>query len=190
MRITEIARLLFMNSVRVSFGSRSSWDRNMFLSNWNKAQEPPIPNLPGLYWIGTDSDFTDQVPPQNFPRKGCNFRETSQMNLGMFSPFHNTKITERNFRIVYNGHEKNVIGRLRSHFSLSNNETGALGIRHYEISGNNWLIYYFTTRELESLNLITEHEERIRTLLNNRIGRGAIESAWRAHYGWPELCKL
>lgn len=53
----------------------------------------------------------------------------------------NEKISKENLcenrhkgMVIYNEHEKNMFARIRSHFLLNNNETGAIGLAKYEIS--------------------------------------------------------
>lgn len=86
------------------------------------------------------------------------------------------------------------MNRVRQHFVLSeeNDKTGALGIRHYtDFSKNKWILRYFTTNEIEELSsaLTPKESELIKSLLDSKTGRNALESAWRAQFGWPILCK-
>lgn len=83
---------------------------------------------------------------------------------------------------------------VRQHFVLSeeNNKTGALGLRHYEyFSKNKWVLRYFTSNEIEEIKsvLTPKESELIKNLLDSKTGRNALESAWRAKFGWPILCK-
>ena len=96
-------------------------------------------------------------------------------------------VHNRGSTVIYNGHQGNVVGRIRTHFSLNNNRTGALGIKHYSLSCNNWKAKIFTSQLIS--NLSQSEQELVRILIDNKTGRIAIENAWRTNSGWPVLCK-
>lgn len=193
MEIVKLIDIIWENATSVEFGEVDAWDDDTFLSGWFDdfiGSDVGItkPNSPGLYWFETNSNLGVLNRPVSLPDNGCDFLETNNLTNDLFGA---ALLTQKNgdLRIVYNGHEKNVMSRVRSHFNLSNNRTGALGLRHYPVSGKYWRLFYFTMNDVPFLNVSQLERDRINLLLSDKPGRNALESAWRAKYGWPELCK-
>ena len=189
MTLIEIADLIFNNSTQVSFGTSEIWADDTFKANWFKNQKLQRPNAGGLYWFLTDATITDEIRPQTLTAKGCDFGLTSRTNLEIFHSNLLTNINSLGLRVIYNGHENNVMDRVRQHFSLSNQNTGALGIRHYNLSDKNWILKYFTINDISSLRQDQTVQQIILNLLQSKTGRIALENAWRIQNGWPILCK-
>ena len=95
---------------------------------------------------------------------------------------------ESGFLVIYNGHEKNVFARIRSHFTLDTDDTTAIGFGKYKISEYDLRVRIFHNK-LPMENLSDGERNLIRNLLNQKAGREAVESCWRAFNGWPVLCK-
>lgn len=189
MTFTEIADRLFSSSNQISFGSNENWRNDVFTALWFTNLNQPKPNAPGLYWFLTDSDITRIERPISLPDKGCDFDITTRNNLQTFPTYLLSGLNENGLSVVYNGHENNVMSRVRQHFSLSNNNTGAIGINHYNLSNKNWILKYFTTKDISVLGLDNSAQDVISNLLNSKTGRTALENAWRIKNGWPILCK-
>lgn len=189
MTFIEIADRLFSSSNRVSFGSNENWRNDVFTSLWFTNLKQPKPNAPGLYWFLTDSDITKIERPISLPDRGCDFDITTRNNLHTFPITLLSGNNSNGLKVVYNGHENNVMSRVRQHFSLSNNNTGAIGINHYNLSYKNWILKYFTINDIGNLEIDKFAQNVIRNLLNSKTGRTALENAWRVKNGWPLLCK-
>lgn len=67
--------------------------------------------------------------PPSLPEKACNIGLLSHANKEVFG-VSLLCANESGIMVVYNGHEANVTSRIRTHFALNNNSTGALGIKH------------------------------------------------------------
>jgi hypothetical protein len=189
MTFTGIADRLFSSSNRVSFGSNENWHNDIFTARWFTNLNQPKPNAPGLYWFLTDSDITNIDRPISLPNKGCDFNQTTRNNLQTFPITLLSRNYANGLKVVYNGHENNVMSRVRQHFSLSNNNTGAIGINHYNLSNKNWILKYFTINDIGNLGIDDSAQNAILNLLNSKTGRTALENAWRVKNGWPLLCK-
>lgn len=187
MTLIEIVDQIYSNSHEVNFGSVDNWDRETFTADWFSARDQSRPNTPGLYWFLTDADIIDIERPILLPERGCDFGETARSNLQSFAPSLLVSANSSGLTVVYNGHRGDVGERVRTHFHLANNSTGALGIRHYNHSNSNWILKYFTTSDIPSLSI--ENPEIISNLLHSKTGRTAVENAWRIKNGWPILCK-
>ncbi|PJX22780.1 hypothetical protein CAP47_07070 [Psychroflexus sp. S27] len=190
MTFIEIADKIFNNSNQVIFGTNDNWQIDVFKANWFTYLDKPRPNAPGLYWFLTDSNITKIERPTSLPNKGCDFEITTKNNLQIFPNYLLSELNVNGLKVVYNGHENNVMNRVRQHFNLSNNNTGALGIKHYKLLSNkNWVLKYFTTKDIGALGLDNSAQDVILNLLNSKTGRSALENAWRIKNGWPILCK-
>lgn len=189
MTFIEIADRIFNHSNQVNFGTNENWQNDVFRATWFTNLNQPRPNAPGLYWFLTDSVITNIERPISLPNKGCDFDITTRNNLQTFSPTLLSGLNENGLKVVYNGHENNVMSRVRQHFSLSNHRTGALGLNHYNLSNKNWTLRYFTTNDIGILGLDNSVQDVLLNLLNSKTGRTALENAWRIKNGWPILCK-
>ena len=196
MKLSEIAEFVWNNRQTIDFGSTETWSDNTFLHPWFKEHYPKQwrtgSDRPGWYWFSLNDDFDtlkNTVTPATLPTKACDFGEQSSNNIELF----NNELTHKKSKlaIVYNGHESDVLSRIRSHFFLNNNSTGALGINSYpEFSSKQWSVNIFLRQHLEGLNHIDQRTKDIITkYCNSKTGRVAIEQAWRSKYGWPILCK-
>lgn len=126
--------------------------------------------------------------PTLLPQKACNFGAVARSNADLF----NEEICHKksHVRVVYNGHEKNVLSRIRAHFTVAKDGTGALGIKHYPLSNKKWAVSVFHKGILEKLTCLTVDEKiKIAQFCESKTGRTAVETAWRITHGWPLLCK-
>jgi hypothetical protein len=192
MRIEEIANYVWSNSQVIEFGEEDAWNLDLFKSQW--CNDKPFKSVwenssAGWYWFLVNMSYTELhhiQKPQTLPDKGCNIGLLSHGNMEIFSssllcPHQSGSV------VIYNGHEANVTGRIRSHFSLNNNKTGALGLKHYALSNKKWVVRFFSSpcfREISPAD-----RAQIELLMNSYAGRCAVESAWRVNNGWPVLCK-
>ena len=192
-RLTEISKSIWDSSVEISFGKTTKWEDNTFLKKWVSSQEGlSYKSLaaPGWYWLSCDLTYAELRKlrkPTKLPKKGCDFGKVSRNNFETFGVDYLCRKDGQNL-VVYNGHEGDkVLSRVRAHFSLQNQNTGALGIIHYNLSIHNWKVRIFTEGNIHSLP--DGIQSRVRNLINTRTGRRSIESAWRIYYGWPVLSK-
>lgn len=192
MRIDEIAEYVWLNSKEIEFGEIDTWDENMFTSKWAKGK--PIDSAwndagAGWYWFLVNMNYDEihaVVKPPSLPDKGCNIGLLSHDNNEVFGASL-LCANESGLTVIYNGHEANVTSRIRAHFALNNNSTGALGIKHYPLSNKKWIVRYFSSPCFTDVP--TSDKSRIELLMNSYSGRCAVESAWRVKNGWPVLCK-
>lgn len=192
MRIDEIAEYVWLHSKEIEFGNSDQWDENLFLAEWAKTQ--PSENewkyaAAGWYWFLVDMNYEELhnvVKPSTLPQKGCNIGLLTHSNMEVFG-VHLLYSCLSGSTVIYNGHEANITARIRSHFALNNNQTGALGIRHYPLSNRRWLVRYFSSNCFTEIS--ENYRSRVELLMNSKSGRAAVESAWRVKYGWPILCK-
>lgn len=192
MDIKQITCYLWKNSEEISFGGRDKWDLNTFTSKWledNKTNR--VNNICGVYWFSVEgmkvNNFKILKKPKNLPKKGINFSEVSQEIVDVFK---NNICREKDGELIfYNGETKDLFGRMREHFILDNDKTGALAMSKYTtISKYRFKVRFFHSQiEMKGLNV--KDKEYIKKLLNDKTGRIAIESCWRTLYGWPILCK-
>ncbi|ANQ86145.1 hypothetical protein dqs_3117 [Azoarcus olearius] len=193
MNITDIARLVWRNGHSIKFGDADSWDDKLFTATWGASYQPKIPWRSygkGWYWFLADLSIDELQAldrPNTLPLKGCNVGETSRANWETFGPELLCKSSEDGRLVVYNGHEDSVCSRVRAHFALNNDRTGALGLRHFLLHDRTWEVRVFASPCLA--NLSDTDRARVTRLMNSKSGRCAVESAWRALYGWPVLCK-
>lgn len=189
MTFIDISDLLYKNSNEINFGKKEVWESDTFTSIWFSNLNIIKPNSAGLYWFLTNSKFTNIKKPTSLPDNGCDFQETTLKNINTFPDNLLSRPSKNELKVIYNGHEKNVMSRVRQHFSLSNNRTGALGIKHYSLSNQNWVLRYFTSMDINRLKKNKTDRDLITKLLDNKTGRTALENAWRIKNGWPVLCK-
>ncbi|WP_156033903.1 hypothetical protein [Aeromonas jandaei] len=192
MKIDMIAEYVWLNSQEIKFGESENWDKTLFKSKWAKGK--PIENTwkgssPGWYWILVDMNFDELcavTKPSSLPKKGCNIGTLSKKMKNIFGESLLCE-PQSGMTVIYNGHEADVTSRIRTHFVLNNNSTGAIGVIHYPLSSKKWSVRYFSS---SFLNYSPDaFKSQIDSLINSYSGRCAVESAWRAKYGWPILCK-
>jgi hypothetical protein len=192
MNITDITDSIWKNSEEIAFGNVNTWNGDTFKKKW--FSESNIANKwdsvsPGWYWFICNisyEELQDMIRPRSLPSSGCDFGLVSHKNIDTFGVDKLCTFCHGE-AVIYNGHEGNVMSRIRTHFILNNNRTGALGIKHYPLSSREWKVKIFTQKLIN--NLPADIQEQVRRLLNNKTGRCSIESAWRVKNGWPILCK-
>lgn len=194
MSLVDVAKYVWENSKTIEFGDTKNWEEDTFTSKWIKSKTngniTRQDKASGFYWFSingmSENDFIKITTPNDFPKNGIKFTETANKVMLIFK--HNICKQKDNELIFYNGQETNVFNRIRSHFSLNNDKTGALGIGKYNLS-----VYKFKVRifhcHFAMSDLLEEDRDYIKELLKTKVGREAIESTWRAIYGWPILCK-
>lgn len=193
--LTEAAEYCWKNRKKIQFGAVEDWDSATFQKAWfdRQAEKHWIvgKNRPGWYWFELDlplAQIAKLERPLGLTAKSCNFGETTRTNSQVFAADLCHK--KSNLSVVYNGHEANVLSRIRSHFCVKNEETGALGIRQYSLSHLQWHVSIFLLQHLnDDPTIETQDKEFIARLCNSKTGRTAIEQTWRTIYGWPVLCK-
>ncbi len=192
MKINEIADYVWEHSQEIEFGEMEVWVLSLFTSRWAKGKSLEgawKESGAGWYWFLVDMSYDEiheVVKPSTLPVKGCDIGLVSRGNKEVFG----TSLLcnpESGMTVIYNGHEANVTARIRAHFALNNNGTGALGIRHYPLSSKRWIVRYFSSTCFTEI--LESDKSRIELLMNSYSGRCAVESAWRVKYGWPVLCK-
>ncbi len=192
MRIDEIAEYVWSNSQEIEFGEIDAWDESLFTAKWAKGkpfEKAWKDSRAGWYWLLVNMNYDELheiEKPKTLPDKGCNIGLLSHDNNEVFG----TSLLctgKSGITVIYNGHEKNVTSRIRAHFALNNNSTGALGIKHYPLSNKKWIVRYFSLPYFTQLS--ASDKSRIELLMNSYSGRCAVESAWRVKNGWPILCK-
>lgn len=143
MSLSEIAQIIYDNSNEVKFGDCKTWNHDTMKSNWFLSLEQPKPNKPGLYWFLTNSVVKDFERPKTLPKKGCDFKSTSERNLKMFTSDLLTK-GRNGLKVVYNDKDSNVMRIVRQHFYLTanNHKTGALGLYFAQFSLFILLLFY------------------------------------------------
>lgn len=192
MNITEIAEYVWEKSETINFGSKDDWHQDLFTKKWAKGK--PFEDVwnksgAGWYWFLLDMTYDEMhklQKPASLPESGCDIGAMTHNNKDVFKDAL-LCASESGIIVVYNGHEKKVTARIRSHFSLNNNRTGALGIIHYPLSKQQWQVKFFSTQCFKEIN--DGDKKQIELLINSSTGRCAVESAWRAKYRWPILCK-
>lgn len=193
MNIAEIAKYVWENSQNIDFGSNDDWPRDLFTKKWAKGQ--PFEGVwnrsgAGWYWFLLDMTYDEMhkvAKPSSLPQSGCDIGLITHENREIFKDSLLCPAIEYEMVVVYNGHENNVTARIRSHFALNNNRTGALGLWHYPLSKRRWQVKLFSAPCFQSIE--DGDKRQIEFLRNSSNGRCAVESAWRANYGWPILCK-
>lgn len=193
MNITEITEYVWENSQNIDFGSKDDWPQDLFTKKWAKGQ--PFEDVwtrseAGWYWFLLDMTYDEMhevAKPSSLPQSGCDVGVMTHNNKDVFKDILLCAADYSGFRVVYNGHEKNVTARIRSHFALNNDRTGALGIKHYPLSKRRWQVKLFSSPCFGDIS--PTDKSQIELLMNTPTGRCAVECAWRAKYGWPVLCK-
>lgn len=192
MNILEIAEYVWLHSETFAFGRTESWDPDLFTQSWAETRHPPLiwsTYGPGWYWFRVTMKCAElfAVPkPVTLPKAGCDIGSVSQANTKTFGKNLLCQPDDTGGLVVYNGHEGRVSNRVRGHFALNNDRTGALGLKHFALSREAWEVRVFSTPSLECMQ--GDEKSQIRVLMNSNIGRRAVETAWRATHGWPLLC--
>jgi len=197
LKLVEVADLVWRNARETRFGESIMWEPSTFLTNWwddaERRKTRPGKGQSGWYWFVAKISYQElagTTRPSSLPDKGCNFRATADSNTEVLGRQALCEADPEGRLVVYNGHEKRVDARVRSHFSLSDNnhKTGAMGITHYkEFCRTEWLVRTFTSDQVNLFD--SEVSRQIGLLVNSKTGRCAVESAWRTAFGWPVLCK-
>lgn len=202
MRLTEIATWVWERRVQIPFGRYpDGWPDELFRHVWFQGTRAGrsvwTTKRCGWYWVefrgeaGIQQVFTTGVSrADDAPEKARDFESTALQNVQMFDDLLCHRLS--GLRVVYNGHESDVLRRVRAHVAVSNDKTGALGIRYYpELANHEWVLSVFHAGLAPSSEQARDDRVRatVERLAGNRSGRVAIENAWRAVYGWPILCK-
>jgi hypothetical protein len=191
--IADLAELVWRHSHSIEFGGSEAWDESLFTAPWGSSQQPKIQWRsygPGWYWFLSDLTLDELCAlerPTTLPLKGRDIGEVARVNLGTFGSELLCKTREDGLLLVYNGHEKSVCDRVRAHFSLKNDKTGALGLRHFVLHSRRWEVRLFSAPCLDDVP--ESQRSRLAGLMASKSGRSAVESAWRVAHGWPVLCK-
>lgn len=194
MNIAEIAEYVWINSQVIEFGNSPQWDLELFTKSWSKSQsltESWKAHGSGLYWFSIKMQYPDLhavQKPSTLPESGCDIGLLSHANHDLFGSNLLCKHDDDGWLAIYNGHEADITARVRAHFFLNNNKTGALGLKHYQLSNKAWQVRLFSASSFPETLGISERS-RIELLMNSPSGRCAVESAWRVKFGWPVLCK-
>lgn len=190
----KLAETIYDNSEELVLKPLETWNKEILRKEWfrnNGHEDKYITQSPGWYWIACDINFEElkQVycPTQYLRGKACRIGELSKKNYKTFGKEYLCKTEDDDRQIIYNGHQQNVIIRLRQHFFLNNDRTGALGLNCYPLSHKSWKVRFFGRPHIKRLSSGIQSE--VRDLIEEQSGRLAIENAWRAKYGWPILCK-
>ncbi len=194
MNISDIAEYVWNNCLEYAFGAESEWQEGLFLADWAKGQGINAEwreMKEGWYWFCAKASYTDLHnlnKPSSLPAKGCDFGLITHENQGVFGAELLCEPSEDEWLVVYNGHEKSIKSRVRSHFALNNDRTGALGLCHYPVSAWEWKIRMFSVGQIDP-GASPELRRQIELLIKSKSGRCAVESSWRVKNGWPVLCK-
>lgn len=194
LKLRDVATYAWNNAIEVRFGNKHAWDENTFKYNWYTDNYPnvwEVGGASGLYWFlvkdKSIKDLKNIKTPDKLPAKAIRIAETTKMNLNIFQE-NLCEPDESGFLVIYNGHEQKVFGRIRSHFALDNDDTTAIGFGKYEMAKYDLRVRIFHNK-LPMKDLINRDRDSIKNLLNEKAGREAVESCWRAFNGWPVLCK-
>ena len=193
--LSTLADKIFDNATTFTIEKQDQWDNKILMKSWfesNKGlRNKYTTQAPGWYWIGANITFKELMTLTAYDdyhkKSGCVIEEVATNNLKIFDKQFICKEKENGFRILYNGHQGKVLQRLRQHFYLQNENTGALGLNAYPLHSYTWQVWYFSAKHLNRLP--SEIQNTVSHLIKNSIGRVAIETAWRAKHGWPTLCK-
>jgi hypothetical protein len=194
MNIQDIVQHVWNSGIEIQFGQTDRWETNTFLKEWftnKRNHEYTHYKTAGWYWISAGIDYNEMIQltrPSTLPRNGCNFGVTSAENIRIFSESRLCTHTQNDGQVViYNGHENNVIERLRAHFNLNSSRTGALGLKHYTLSSLCWNARVFTSNYIDLLP--SNIKDDVRRIIEHPTGRLYVENTWRTYYGWPILCR-
>ncbi len=193
--LIELSKEIFKNAETIKLGPEESWNEEFFKKQWfedTKNEMKYITQSPGWYWIGCDVGFEELkrielLKGKKLPKSACKIKELAQANYSTFGNEYLCNLDESGTRIIYNGHQGSVIQRIRQHFTLNNENTGALGLKYYPMFQKKWVIKYFGKPHIEKLPQRFQND--VKNIITTQSGRISIENAWRAKHGWPILCK-
>ncbi|MFS0871096.1 MULTISPECIES: hypothetical protein [Paenibacillus] len=195
MKLDEVTSYVWRSSVEYKLGNKNYWDEKTFLRKWFEDYYPGSwerQGASGLYWFllkdKTVQDLVAVKKPTDFPKKGSNISKISKENQFIFQE-NLCEPDEDGFLVIYNGHEKNVFARIRSHIALNNDATTAIGFGKYKTLSKFDLRVRVFHNKFPMDDLDEEDRQFIKRLLENKSGRTAIEQYWRTQNGWPVLCK-
>lgn len=189
MKLLELSEGIWNHCARFNFGERDCWDAETFCKSWFGGSTEWSGRHPGWYWFLTDlplEKMSQIEMPSGFPKNGIDFGVMAIANDKIFGPLL-CQPDDNGMRVFYNGHQSNVMSRIRQHFQLTNDRTGAIGLSHYPLSKYRWEVRFFSAHHIPRLP--HDFQDHATRLISESWGRGAIESAWRARFGWPILCK-
>ena len=191
--LIKLSEEIFKNAEIIEVDPVESWEDDFFKEQWfhdTQNGDKYFKKSPGWYWISSNATFEELKAlecPEDLPAKACDIGALAIKNYKIFGEDYLCKKNDKNARIIYNGHQSNVIYRIREHFMLKNQKTGAIGLRYYPFYKNRWQIRFFGVKQITKLSSAFRPE--VRRMIEKKSGRIAIENAWRAEYGWPILCK-
>ncbi|MGE8637686.1 MAG: hypothetical protein ACN6PR_03535 [Achromobacter sp.] len=192
--LKKITHAVWQARQRISFGESAQWNGNCFLQSWVNSVSPGAwDNSPGWYWIESDIsavELSGIALPTSIAPKAIKFSEIARENLERFD--RSDLCESRGCSVIYNGQEKRVFTRLRTHYSLTahNSATGALAIGSYPLSARQWTASYFHKGMISKLStLATADKEMLSTKINAKYYRELVEMCWRMEFGWPILSK-
>jgi len=163
--------------------------RKLSLINFHKngndrlvMSNPPPVKASGLYWIYTSYSLNElkSCTPSN---------DTGAIQINELAKLHDgleyvCKISDQNYRVVYNGIAGNSCGirqRIRQHFN-GGQGTGCLSISKSSLNDlSKWRVSYVT--------IDSELPEDIQVPASYNEHAKNIERMWRLRYGWPLLCR-
>lgn len=192
MNLIKIAEEIWSHRIVLETIPSEKWNNNFLKKKW--FDDYPgiyVSKSPGWYWIGCKVEH-EELLHLNLIKKGalakgaCEIPSVAKDNIKTFGS-NLCRKDEEGCQIIYNGHQGSVLSRLRQHFVLKNQNTGAIGLNYYPLSNREWTISFFTEKHIDGLSL--EIQGKVSNLIKSKSGRVAIENAWRAKFGWPILCK-
>lgn len=213
MDIKNLPHIAWNNSIEIDF-SGDKWltgNNRTFSKGWLAKYYPELrfrkdntigmAKQPGWYWFQTDApdnyfkSLSIDSPPKTYIDKGFNsYKNTiSDKATANLIEVKDALIEDKGKRVVYNGHEIWVSGRLADHFNSPNPRTGALKLeQHPELNKKKytWSVRVLTKDIIEDSTTITKEDKvHLLHLIKSSMGRRIIESSWRAAYGWPILSR-
>ena len=195
MNLITLVENIWDNRTTIDVEPKELWHDDFFKKKWFTDSENDskyVSKSPGWYWIGCNIEYEElktliPTDPKKLPRNACSIKTLTEENLSIFGSQNLCSLNEQNCLIIYNGHQAGTIGRIREHFMLNNENTGALGLKYYPLSNRKWTLSYFTEKHIDKLD--ANLQQQVKNLVKKKSGRVAIESTWRARFGWPVLCK-
>ena len=153
MDLQEVAEYVWKNSITIEFGESEEWDSTTFTKPWFESENiNRLDNVAGLYWFSIEGISIEEIKglskPQDLPKNGANFSEIAKETERIFGK--NIKEDKcENELIIYNGQADKVINRIRSHFALDNDGTGALALSKYKLSNYKFRVRIFNIKLLD-----------------------------------------
>ncbi|MDT0677010.1 hypothetical protein [Autumnicola musiva] len=137
----KLSEAIYDSAEEILIKPSKTWNDNILKKEWfdkNCYSNKYITMSPGWYWIACDLNF-EEVKKLNssndaLRRNACKIGELSRKNIKTFGAEYLCKLDDDGKQIIYNGHQNNVVIRLRQHFNLNNDSTGALGLNCYPLS--------------------------------------------------------